>query len=103
MQSDWSVRANRVTSRLRAVGGHLTVEGDTLRFEPHRVDRALRGTPLIVALADIDEVSVAPRRPFSNIAGLRRQLVVQVGGQRTYFVVNRVEQVAEDLRRASRP
>jgi len=91
-----------VTSRWRAVGGRLTVEDDTLRFEPHRVDRALRGKPLIVALADIEDVTVAPRRPFSNIAGLRRQLGVQVGGEQTYFVVNRVEPVAEDLRRASR-
>lgn len=96
------MRANRVTSRWRAVGGRLTVEDDTLRFAPHRVDRALRGKPLIVALADIEEVSVAPRRPFSSIAGLRRQLVVQVGGGQTYFVVNRVEQVADELRRASR-
>jgi hypothetical protein len=97
-----SWRANHVTSRFRAVGGHLVVEERTLRFRPHGFDRALAAKDWSVGADDVTAIGVAPKRPTSNLfgAGLRRQLYVEAGGETQYFVVNKVERVAEEIRDA---
>jgi hypothetical protein len=53
-----------------------------------------------VALGDVDRVEVAPRRPFSHVfgAGLRRQLCIETRGEKSFFVVNRVDDVAAELK-----
>ena len=102
MAQELSWRANHVSSRWRAVGGHLRVDGRTLRFAPHGFDRALAASDWSVEADDITAVGVAPRQPFSHVfgAGLRHRLYVEAGGATTYFVVNRVERVAEEIRDA---
>jgi hypothetical protein len=96
--AEW--RANRITSRFRAVGGKLSVDGDRLVFRPHAIDRALFANEWNVALADVTVVEVADREIKSNVfgAGLRKQLRVALAdGTEARFVVNRVEQVAAEL------
>ncbi|HZC13115.1 MAG TPA: hypothetical protein VE270_03755 [Thermoleophilaceae bacterium] len=97
--SQWTRRANRVTSAWRAVGGRLIVDGRKLRFEPHGFDRALAADDWSVDLGEIDRVEVAPRRPLSHVfgAGFRRQLCVEAGEEKTFFVVNRAEDVVSEL------
>jgi hypothetical protein len=97
-----SWRANHITSRWRAVGGHLRVIGATLQFEPHGFDRALAARDWSATADEITAVGVAPRRLASHFsgAGLRRQLYVDAGGETAYFVVNSVERVAEEIRDA---
>jgi hypothetical protein len=89
-----------VTSPWRAVGGHLKVDAGRLSFEPHGFDRALAGRSWSVPLTAVSSVQVAKRRPFSHLfgAGLRRQLCVEAKSESAYFVVNRVEQLAAELR-----
>ena len=72
-----------------------------MRFEPHAIDRALWARGWSVGFDEVDAVEVARRRPFSHVfgAGFRRQLCVEAGGVRTYFVVNRVEDAVAELRR----
>lgn len=97
--SDASWRANYITSTARAVGGRLKVEGDTVSFRAHAVDRALAGRSWSAALDGVT-VSVAPRRPLSHLflAGLRRQLVLSSDGEDQYFIVNHVDRVADEIR-----
>ena len=100
MEPTWRRRANHVSSSRRAVGGHLWVEGGELRFEPHKVDRALAAQGWSVPLDAIDAVVVVGRRPVSHFfaGGLRRQLGVEAGGETTCFVLNGVEKAAAELR-----
>jgi hypothetical protein len=93
-----SWRANHITSAARAVGGKLLVDGDTIAFRPHRFDAALAAHPWSAPLAEI-VVSVAPRKPLSHAfgAGLRRQLCLTAGGEEHYFIINRVDRVAEEI------
>ena len=97
--SDWSRRANHVTSVWRAVGGKLVVVDGRLSFEPHGFDRALAAQSWSVALDEIREIRVAPRRPLSHAfgAGLRRQLSVVGPDGEAFFVVNGVERVVREL------
>jgi hypothetical protein len=89
-----------VTSRVRALGGRLVVDGGQLRFEPHAIDRALAGKAWSVGLDEITSIEVTPRRPLSHVfgAGLRRQLHVEGAGTEAYFVINGAEQAAAELR-----
>ena len=102
MAGELSWRANHVTSRGRAVGGKLLVEGDRLVFQPHFFDRALRANEWSAALAEVSAVEVAGRDPKGHLfsGGLRRQLAVHAGGEEHRFVVNGVENVAAALRGA---
>src|ERR1700754_1785083 len=102
--SETSWRANHITSRARAVGGRLAVEGDVIVFRPHGFDRALYAKDWSAPLAEV-EVSVAPRAPLSNLflAGLRRQLRLSRGGEDHHFIVNHVDRVADEIRALAAP
>jgi len=96
----WKRRANHVSSRVRAVGGRLTVEGEDLVFRPHGLDRALAGKDLTVPLREITgfrTVGIAPLELFAG--GLRRRLAIETAGGATHlFVVSRPEAAADELR-----
>ncbi|MGN6167268.1 MAG: hypothetical protein ACTHQQ_03730 [Solirubrobacteraceae bacterium] len=96
----WSRRANFITSRVRAVGGRLVVDGRQLRFEPHAIDRALAGKSWSISLDEVTAIQVVPARPLSHLfgAGLRRQLCVEGAGTKAFFIVNGADQAAEELR-----
>jgi hypothetical protein len=100
VSDDWSCRANYTTSKWRAVGGHLRIAEGRLVFEPHGFDKALAGRGWAASPAEIEAIDVAPRDPFGHFfgGGLRKRLRVSANGEEAYFVVNKVEQVAEDLR-----
>lgn len=88
----------------RAVGGKLSLTTTHLRFEPNAVDRATAGKAWAVPLTDVREVGIADRSlrgggPF--LAGLRRRLSVSlVDGTTELFLVNRVQERAEQIRAA---
>jgi hypothetical protein len=102
-EPQWSRRANFITSQVRAVGGRLVVDGRQLRFEPHAIDRALAGKGWSIDLDEVTAIQVTPRRPLSHLfgAGLRRQLCVEGADTKAYFIVNRVDDVAAELRALS--
>ena len=84
-----------------ARGGMLTVDAERFTFTPHRMDRALGGASIDVALTELAEVGVEPRtwRPFDG--GMRTRLrIVLASGERHLFVVNGLEQVVQHLRAA---
>ena len=97
----WSRRANRITSRWRAVGGKLFADAQSVRFQPNAFDRALAGREWSAGASAIRSIDVAPRRPGSHMfgAGLRRQLRIETADGDEYFVVNHVEDAAAELRR----
>jgi hypothetical protein len=99
-EAGWSRRANFITSRVRAVGGRLVVDGGQLRFVPHAIDRALAGKGWSIDLDEVTSIQVMPPRPLSHLfgAGLRRQLCVEGTGTKAYFIVNGADQVAAELR-----
>jgi hypothetical protein len=82
------------------VGGRLVVDGGQLRFEPHAIDRALAGKGWSINLDEVTSIQVIPPRPLSHLfgAGLRRQLCVEGAGTEAYFIVDRADQAAAELR-----
>ena len=101
MQPVWEKRANHTMSAMRAAGGKLTVEGGWLVFRPHGVDRALDAHDFAVPLTEIAAFEIEPRNVGHFFGGgLRRRLAVVLrDGRRELFVVNKVEQTADELRR----
>jgi len=105
--SEWSCRANRTQSVLRAVGGKLVLEDDRLEFHPHGFDRALSGKGWSAPLASIRLVGSEPRglNPFNG--ALRERLRVETDdGSVELFVVNGLAEVVERIEaaiRAGRP
>ena len=92
-------RANLSEGR-SATGGHLLLDGESLRFEPHGVERALGRQPYAYVLQHIVGVRISPRgwNPFNG--SLRRRLTIDLtAGDSASFVVPRVDDVADALRR----
>jgi hypothetical protein len=99
--AEWSCKANRTQSALRAVGGQLVLEGDRLEFRPHGVDRALFGREWSTPLSQIRSVGSEPRglNPFSG--ALRTRLRVEMDdGSVEMFVVSRLEEVQDRIEAA---
>ena len=92
-------RASRATSRLRAVGGRLSVEDARLVFRPLAFDRLLRAREWSVPLAAIAGTGVAPARlPEMFAGGSRPRLEVQLrDGGTERFVVSDPERRAREL------
>jgi hypothetical protein len=96
--SNWSCRANRTQSALRAVGGQLALEKDRLEFQPHGFDKALAGKGWSVPLTEIRSVGTEPRgkNPFNG--ALRERLRVEADdGSVELFVVNDLADVRERI------
>jgi hypothetical protein len=94
-------RANRRVGRL-TVGGHLSLEGGELAFEPHAAN--LPRTPrLTIPLAEIEGIDVLGRSVAEALAGgLRKRVRICLrDGSEEVFVVGRPERMATRLRRAS--
>jgi hypothetical protein len=106
--TEWSCRANRTQSALRAVGGKLVLEGNRLEFRPHGFDRALSGKGWSTPLAAIRSVGSEPRglNPFSG--AMRERLRVELDdGSVELFVVNKLgdvrERIEAEVAAATRP
>lgn len=95
----WKSAGNRVTSRTRAVGGVLTVEGDTLHFRPTALERKLDAEDWALPLAGITGFRVAPVAVLDAFAGgLRPRLALDAGRGTTHlFVVRDPKAVAKRL------
>lgn len=95
----WKSAANRVTSRTRAVGGALTVEGATLHFRPTKLERRLDAEDWSLPLADVTGFRVAPVALLDVFAGgLRPRLALDAGRGTTHlFVVRNPKAAAEHL------
>lgn len=90
----WKVRANYWTG-WRAVGGWLSLGDGDLVFRPHALDRALGGRGFRTSLRDIVSIEVERRG-----AVVRRRMFVRTGdGIESAFLVPRVDERAEDIRR----
>ena len=99
--SEWSCKANRTQSALRAVGGRLVLTSDRLEFQPHGVDKALFGRDWSVPLGRIRSVGAEPRglNPFSG--AMRKRLRVETDdGSVEMFVVSRLDEVIERIEAA---
>jgi hypothetical protein len=96
--SEWSCRANRTQSALRAVGGHLVLEGGRLEFRPHGFDRALSGKGWSTPLSAVRSVGTEPRglNPFSGALRERLRIETEDGGVEL-FVVNKLGEVRERI------
>jgi hypothetical protein len=84
------------------VGGQLYLTSHRLLFRPHVVDRSTGGASWALPLGDIAAVDVAPRDwKDYRIGGVRRRLrMITHGGSLELFVVNKVDEVAEQIRQA---
>jgi len=94
-------RANRTQSAMRAVGGTLVLSEADLEFRPNRVDAATGGKAWSAELAQIRSVGKEKRgrNPFNG--SIRERLRVETAdGAVELFVVNRLEQVTDRIRRA---
>jgi hypothetical protein len=99
--SEWSCRANRTQSGLRAVGGKLTLAAGRLEFRPHGFDSSLGGQTWGADLADIHAVDKEARswNPFDG--GMRTRLRVETADGSELFLVNRLDSVIERIRAAA--
>jgi hypothetical protein len=93
----WEVRANMVQYG-RAVGGKLVVGGGSVRFSPHRLDRATGGDDHQWDVRALTSVDRAPRtwHPFDG--GVRRRLRLRFAdGGEALFEVNHVRETGHRL------
>jgi hypothetical protein len=98
----WKRAANRTQSGWRAIGGFLFLTGSRLLFEPNRVDAATGGKGWSAPLASILSVSIESPDGHLFSGGLRSRLRLDLdGGNTELFVVNRVHEVAAEIRKAA--
>jgi hypothetical protein len=95
----WSQGANRIQGSGRAVGGKLFLTTRRLVFCPHWVDGATGGRTWDVPLDQVTGIGTIPKG--SPGGGARGRLKIELAdGEAERFVVNRLEQVVEQLRQS---
>jgi hypothetical protein len=93
-------RANHTRGQI-AVGGALWLTTQRLIFEPHRFESGVMGRSVWTCrLADVTDVGIAPRGCAPFTGAWRRRLAVRCGPAADFFVISRVENVAEAIRNA---
>jgi hypothetical protein len=91
--------ANRVQNG-RAFGGRISVTNRRLTFVPLAASQAAGGSAWEVALVQVLQADVAPRRMKLRDGSLRRRLrVLTFAGQTEYFVVWRPRKKAALIKR----
>ena len=101
----WTSTANRLQGKQRYVGGRLSLTQDRLLFVPNRFDALTGGSRWSAAKTDVSDVVEAAREqgvpltPAKAGASRRRMHVVLADGSDEYFVVNRVTEKVDQLRR----
>lgn len=94
--------ANRTSTKARAQGGRLHLTDRRLIFRPHAFDRLLRGREWEVALDRVVGVGIEPRSGNPLGGGLRNRLRIEdVDGDVQLFVVNKLDAVVDEVRKAS--
>jgi hypothetical protein len=100
-EQGWSVPAN-MTQGSRAVGGKLRLDGTTLLFQPHALERMLRGATFARELVHVTGIDIAPQTGHPFNGGLRKRLRLQFAdGTEALFVVNRPTDVGHAIAAAA--
>jgi len=82
-----------------ARGGYLFMTQKRLYFEPHRLDRMLKGKSWKCDLCRIVDVDISPRDANVFAGGQRKRLrILLADGSAEQFVVNRIEHSIAKLR-----
>ena len=97
----YTILANHSSSSRRAVGGRLFVTNQSIQFSPHRLDALLRAKRLRIELADVEAVQVKAKDGSDLFGGgLRDRLQIRTPDNTFVFVVNRVDERIEELKRS---
>ena len=93
--------ANRTQSAWRAVGGKLYLTNQRIAFQSHKFDKALGGQAWSAPLgevASVEKEGINLGHLFGG--GLRPRLRVELqGGDTQLFVVSKVDDTIEEIRR----
>jgi hypothetical protein len=83
----------------RTCGGRLVVTDEALRFQPHLLDRMFRGLTVELPLAAISQIEVVAHDDGIFDGSVQDHLCVMLSdGSSEFFLVNRVDEFAEQLR-----